>query len=87
MLGTVITITVCDRVTPISLGRRAEIKLFLKVENKPLGIYSPLPIEDGEFWLDGHKCPLYPLPHAFKEITALMAQILNLPYGSSSISH
>lgn len=55
MLGTVITL--CDQSHPISSDKRAEIKLFLKVENKPLGIYSPLPIEDGEFWLDAHKCP------------------------------
>lgn len=40
-------------VTLLSLGRRAKIKLFLKVENKSLSIYALLPIEDVEFLLDG----------------------------------
>ena len=51
-------------VTLLSLGRRAKIKLFLKVENKSSSIYARLPIEDGEFLLDGQKCPLYPLYHS-----------------------
>lgn len=64
------------KVTPLSLGRSAEIKY--------LRIYSPLPVENGKFWLGGQKHPLYLVPCAFKEIIAVRVQTLNLPYDSSS---
>lgn len=73
MLGTVI---ILSQRSPLSLGRRAEIKY--------LGIYSPLPVENGKFWLSGQKHPLYLVPCAFQEIIALRAQTLNLPYDASS---
>jgi len=43
------------------------------------------PTGDGEFLLARQKCPSLPLPfYAFKEITVLTVQTLNLLYDSPS---